>query len=117
VRRQMTRAVRFAWRRMLRGARTLGMPVAVPERSYHPDDRNWSKADERSRIEATILRNGSISCDIFGRARVESTLSEFFDHGTGPVQVIGALYVFEHYHHTLANSLLRAKAQVREYAC
>jgi asparagine synthetase B (glutamine-hydrolysing) len=114
---QMTRAARFAWRRVLRGARELGMPVVVPERSYHPDDRNWSKADERSQIETTILRNGSISCDIVGRARVESTLRDFFEHGAGPVQVIGALYVFEHYHQSLANSLLRAKAHAREYAC
>jgi asparagine synthetase B (glutamine-hydrolysing) len=114
---QATRATRFAWRQVLGCARALGMPVAVPERSYHPDDRYWSKRDERSRIEATILRNGSISCDIFGRTRVESTLRDFFDRGAGPVQVIGALYVFEHYHQSLANSLLRAKAQVKEYAC
>ena len=113
----VTRAARFAWRRVLRGVRELGMPVVVPERSYHPDDRHWSKPDERSRIETTILHGGSISCDIFGRTRVESTLRDFFEHGAGPVQVIGALYVFEHYHQSLAASLLRAKAQVREYAC
>jgi len=93
------------------------MRVAVPERSYHPDDRYWSKPDERSRVEATILRNGSISCDIFGRARVESTLRDFFDRGAGPVQVVGALYAFEHYHQSLTNSLLNAKARVKEYAC
>jgi asparagine synthetase B (glutamine-hydrolysing) len=117
VRWQMTRATRFAWRQVLRGVRAVGMSVAVPERSYHPDDRFWAKPDERSRIEATILRNGSISCDIFGRAPVESTLRDFFERGAGPVQVIGALYVFEHYHQSLANSLLRAKAHVKEYAC
>jgi len=117
VRWQVTRAARFAWRRVLRGAHELGIPVVVPERSYHPDDRNWSKAAERSRIETTILRNGSISCDVFGRARVESTLCDFFEQGAGAVQVIGALYVFEHYHQSLADSLRRAKAQVREYAC
>ena len=93
------------------------MPVAVAERSYHPDDRFWAKPNERLRIEGTILRNGSISCDIFGRARVESTLRDFFERGAGPVQVIGALYVFEHYHQSVANSLLRAKAHVKEYAC
>jgi asparagine synthase (glutamine-hydrolysing) len=114
---QLTRAARFAWRRLLRGARELGMPVVVPERSYHPDHRYWSKPDERSRIETTILRNGSISCDMFGRARVESTLRDFFEHTAGPVQVIGALYVFEHYHQSLADSLRIAKAHVREYAC
>jgi hypothetical protein len=102
---------------VLRGAHELGIPVVVPERSYHPDDRNWSKAAERSRIETTILRTGSISCDIFGRARVESTLRDFFERAAGPVQVIGALYVFEHYHQSLADSLRDAKAQVREYAC
>jgi len=114
---QVTRAARFSWRLLLRGTRELGVPVVVPERSYHPDDRYWSKADERSQIEMTILRNGSISCDVFGHARVESTLRDFFDRGAGPVQVIGALYVFEHYHQSLANALRRAKAQVREYAC
>ena len=114
---QATRAARFAWRLLLRGTRELGMPVIVPERSYHPDDRYWSKADERSQIETTILRNDSISCDIFGRPRVESTLRDFFDRGAGPVQVIGALYVFEHYHQSLAHALRHAKAQVREYAC
>ena len=117
VRWQVTRAARYAWRRLLRGVQKSGLPVVVPERSYHPDDRNWSKADERSRIETTILRSGSISCDVFGRARVESTLRDFFEKGAGPVQVIGALYVFEHYHETVARSLLRAKAHVREYAC
>jgi hypothetical protein len=114
---QVTRATRFAWRQVRRSARALGMPVAVAERSYHPDDRFWAKPNERLRIEGTILRNGSISCDIFGRARVESTLRDFFDRGAGPVQVIGALYVFEHYHQSVANSLLRAKAHVKEYAC
>jgi len=117
VRWQMRRATRFAWRQVLGSARALGVPIAVPERSYHPDDRFWTKPDARSRIEATILRNGSISCDVFGRARVESTLREFFEHAAGPVQVIGALYVFEHYHQSLANSLVRAKAQAKEYAC
>jgi asparagine synthetase B (glutamine-hydrolysing) len=114
---QVTRATRFAWRQVLRGGRALCMRVVVPERSYHPDDRCWSKPDARSRIEATILRKGSISCDVFGRARVESTVRDFFERGAGPVQVIGALYVFEHYHQSLANSLLRAKAHVKEYAC
>jgi hypothetical protein len=114
---EVTRATRYAWRQALRGVRALGMHVGVPERSYHPDDRFWSKPDARVRIEATILRNGSISCDIFGRARVTATLRDFFERGAGPVQVIGSLYVFEHYHQSLANSLLRAKAHVKEYAC
>jgi asparagine synthetase B (glutamine-hydrolysing) len=114
---QITRAARYGWRRLLRSARVAGMPVVVPERSYHPDDRYWSKPDERARIEATVLRNGSLSCDIFGRRHVESTLRDFFDGGAGPVQVIGALYVFEHYHQSLANSLLDARSQIKEYAC
>jgi asparagine synthase (glutamine-hydrolysing) len=113
----VTRAARFAWRRVLRTARAAGASVIVPERSYHPDERYWSMPDERSRIEATILRNGSISCDIFGRSRVESTLRDFFQHRSGPVQVIGALYVFEHYHHSLPRSLAAARATVTEYAC
>jgi asparagine synthase (glutamine-hydrolysing) len=50
IRWQVTRTARYAWRSLLRGVRTLRMPVVVPERSYHPDDRYWSQPDERSRI-------------------------------------------------------------------
>ena len=113
----ITRAARFGWRRLLRTAHAAGLSVVVPERSYHPDERHWSLPDERAGIEETILRNGSLSCDIFGRARVESTLRDFFEHASGPVQVVGALYVFEHYHQSLARSLSAARATVKEYAC
>jgi hypothetical protein len=117
VRWHVTRVARFAWRRALRTARAAGVSVVVPERSYHPDERYWSMPDERSRIERTILRNDSISCDVFGRSKVESTLRHFFEHGSGPVQVIGALYVFEHYHQSLARALSAARATVKEHAC
>ena len=117
VRWQLTRVARYAWRRILRGTRACGVPVVVPERSYHPDHRYWSRPEERSRIETTILGNGSLSCDIFGRARVASTVRSFFERSAGPVQVVGALYVFEHYHRSLAASLRDARSRVKEHAC
>ena len=112
-----TRVARFGWRRVLRAARAAGLPVNVPDRSFHPDERFWSRPAERSRIEGTILRGQSISCDVFGRARVQSVLRDFFERGAAPVQVIGALYVFEHYHQTLAASLSGARSAPREHAC
>jgi hypothetical protein len=114
---QATRAARFGWRRLLRAARAAGLPVAVPERSYHPDDRYWSRPAERATIEGTILRTGSLSCDLFGRDRVRTTLREFFDAGAAPVQVIGALYVFERYHQTLGACLANARRQIETHAC
>jgi hypothetical protein len=41
----------------------------------------------------------------------------FFDSGAAPVQVVGALYVFERYHQTLAAFLADARRQVRSHAC
>jgi hypothetical protein len=117
LRRQLTRAARFGWRRLVRTARAAGLPVEVPERTYHPDERFWSRPEARPVIEGTILRSGSISCDIFGRARVHATVQTFFDSGAAPVQVIGALYVFEHYHQTLAAFLADARREVRSHAC
>jgi len=114
---QLTRAGRFGWRRVLRAARAAGLPVVVPDRSYHPDERYWSRPAERATIEGTILRSGSVSCDVFGRSRVQSAVQDFFERGAAPVQVIGALYVFEHYHQTLAASLSSARQKVREHAC
>jgi hypothetical protein len=82
---------------VLRGARRGGMRVAVPERSYHPTivlveaGRAFPNRGHDSSQRLDQLRH-------LGRARVESTLRDFFDRGAGPVQVVGALYVFEHYH-------------------
>jgi hypothetical protein len=117
LRRQITRAARFGWRRLLQGAHAVGMPVAVPSRSYHPDERYWSRPTERATIESTILRADSLSCDVFGRTRVQQTVQDFFLRHAAPVQVIGALYVFEHYHQTLTASLYDARRQVRQHAC
>jgi asparagine synthetase B (glutamine-hydrolysing) len=113
----VTRAARFGWRRLLKGARAAGLPVIVRDRSYHPDERYWSRPAERAMIEQTILRSGSISCDAFGRSRVQSTLRGFFERGAAPVQVVGAMYVFEYYHQTLADSLSAARQTLREHAC
>ena len=117
VRWQLTRTARFAWRRTLGMARRAGLRVNVPERSYHPDERYWSQPAARAEIEGAILRSGSISCDVFGRARVTTTVRDFFERGANPVQVIGALYVFERYHQMLAASLARAREKTKEYAC
>ena len=115
VRWQLTRTARFAWRRLLGAAWSAGLRVKVPERSYHPDERYWSQPAQRADIEATILRSGSISCDVFGRARVASTVREFFEQRANPVQVIGALYVFERYHKSLAASLSDARHKTTDY--
>jgi asparagine synthase (glutamine-hydrolysing) len=113
---QVTRAARYGWRRVLRMADAAGLPVRVPERSYHPDNRYWTRPAERAVIEGTILRTGSLSCDVFGRDRLRATLRAFFDTGAAPVQVIGALYVFEQYHQTLGASLADAR-QLKVHAC
>ena len=117
IRRDITRAVRHASRRIARRAAAAGLPITVPERSYHPDERFWSQPSERSQIESTILRPGSISCELFGRARVAQTVRDFFERAASPVQVIGALYVFERYHQDLARSLGSARSEVTEFAC
>ena len=114
---QLTRSARFAWRRVLGAVRSAGLRVSVPERSYHPDDRHWSQPAARRDIERTILRNASISCEVFGRARVAETLRDFFERRATPVQVVGALYVFERYHECLPASLAGARQKTREYAC
>ena len=113
----VTRAARFAWRRALKAVRAVGVNVDIPDRTYHPDERYWSKAPARAVITDTILRPDSLCCDIFGRARVQDAVRRFFDAGGEPVQVIGAMYVFEHYQQTLASSLSEAKRQLAADRC
>ena len=117
VRWHVTRAVRFGWRRALAAAARAGAPVTVADRSYHPDERFWSQPADRAAIESTILRRDSISGELFGRDRLRAVLARFFDAGDAPVQVVGALYVFEHYHQTLGAFLAGARRDRRLHAC
>jgi len=114
---QVVRVARYAWRRSSRLARAIGMPVRVPQRSFHPDEPYWQAPAARDVIEGTILRAGSLSCEILGRAAVTSTLSEFFSTGAAPVQVVGAMFVYERYHQTVAASLAEARARAEQQAC
>jgi len=117
VRWHVTRAVRFGWRRALAAAARAGAPVTIADRSYHPDERFWSQPADRAAIESTILRNDSISGDVFGRDRLRAVLTRFFDDGDAPVQVVGALYVFERYHQTLGAFLAGARRDRPLHAC
>ena len=112
-RRHVTRAFRFAWRRMLATAASMGAPVTVRRRSYHADDVFWRRPDARARIEDAILGRGSLSCDVFGRDAVASVVRDWFDRLQGATQVIGALYVFESYHRDLGATLHAARRAAR----
>ena len=114
VRHQVTRAVRFAWRRTLEVAAKAQIPVLPPARTYHPDWSAWRVPAVRDLITSTILRPGSIAGEIFGRHRVESTLVEFFERDAVPIQVIGALFTYEHYHRELPAALRQARRDNRE---
>ena len=89
--------------------RSRGLPVTVPERHFHPDESYWSMPEARRRIEETILRNDSLSCEVFSREAVQTTLRQFFDERSVAAQTVGALFVFEHYHRALASFLADAR--------
>lgn len=112
-----TRAVRFAWRKGLSCAGRFGLPVRPLERTFHPDERFWSTPEVRQTIESTVLRPDSVSAEVFGRHAVRTLLSEFFERGAAPVQVVGALFVFERYHQQLPSSLIEARAHTGAHAC
>lgn len=111
--REVTRVLRFGWRTALGAAASLGVPVAVRRRSYHPDEVHWRRPEARARIEDAILQTGSLSCEVFGRQAVTAVVRGWFDRLQGPTQVIGALYVFESYHRDLGATLHAAQRAVR----
>ena len=103
------RGKRGARRVVQRRAARFGIEMAPRQRAYHDDERVWAHASTRGRIEAVVLRKGSLCCDEFGRARVQQVLTDWFDRADGAAQVIGALYVFELYHSGLAAKLRAAR--------
>ncbi len=111
LRRQIVRTVRFAARKVLG---TLN--VKTHSRGYHDEHRHWSQPGNRRRIEESILRPESVSCDVFGRSIVRAFLTHWFETSLNPTQVIGALYVFETYHRDLASHLRESAIERRGQA-
>jgi hypothetical protein len=105
---QAERARRFGWRVAGPGLARLGLPVRPRLRAYHRDEVVWQGV--RERIEGTIVRPGSLVCEMLGRPAVQRMVSAWFDQGVGPTQVVGALYVYECYHRDLAGHLARARS-------
>lgn len=112
---QLARAQRFAWRQLQPSLQRLGLQALPRRRLFTADDEIWRRAGARERIHGTILRPGSLVCDIFGADRVREVLRVWEERAAAPVQVIGALYVYESYHRDLAGLLRdRSAAQGTE---
>jgi hypothetical protein len=107
---QAARAGRLAWRLAQPVLARAGFAAAPRRRAYFDDETAWRAPSARARIERVILRPGALGAEILGREAVSRWVSSWLDHAGGPVQVMGALYVFEAYHRDLA-AHLRAAAE------
>jgi asparagine synthase (glutamine-hydrolysing) len=105
----LARGRRLAWRTIQPSLVNLGLSARPRLRYYHADQVFWRVPQTRERIEGMILRQGSLSCEIFGRESVLAVLSDWFDRLAVPTQVIGALYVYEAYHSDLQRHLDAAR--------
>src|SRR5262249_54236267 len=97
----LARVTRFGWRQLQPYLTPVGLAGPARIRSYHDDERYWRHPDVRPRIEGTILRPGSLVCEILGRQAVSAVVRAWFERGAAPAQVVGSLYVFETYHRDL----------------
>jgi asparagine synthase/glutamine amidotransferase-like protein len=109
IRWQAARGRRFLRRKLRPHVARFGLFRAERSRGYTRDEVEWRTPQARSILEGTILRSDSLSCDIFGRDRVNAVLKAWFDSAAAPAQVIGALYVFEAYHRDVAK-FIRSRA-------
>jgi asparagine synthase (glutamine-hydrolysing) len=108
-RRRATRGRRFVWRKTLGALSRAGLPVTVPQRSFHPDEPHWRVPIVREAIEGTVMSARSIACAVFGRQSVRTVLDGFFERNAVAIQVVGALFVFEHYHEHVGQWLADAR--------
>lgn len=107
----LERGRRALWRRSQPALAALGLPARPRVRAYTDDEGVWRRPATRERITETILRPGSLAVDVFGRERVAGVLEAWFERAAAPTQVIGALYVGEHYRAGLHAHLQHARAR------
>jgi hypothetical protein len=107
---QIERMRRLAWRQLQPRLARVWPDIGPRIRYYQAEEIFWRVPDARTRIEGTIMRPGSLVCEILGRAAVSQLVSGWFERLAAPTQVIGALYVYEANHRDLAAHLRLARA-------
>jgi asparagine synthase (glutamine-hydrolysing) len=108
---QIERAQRYSWRKFFRPLlNRVGIPAKPRLRYYTDDERFWSEPSVRRRIENTILRDDSISVEMFGSDTVRQFLADWFERGAAAAQAVGAMYVYEAYHRDLTTFLRQASS-------
>jgi len=108
---QAVRARRYAWRKAQPALAALGLPARPRQRAYSDDERTWREPSVRARIEATIRRPGALCREILGGTAVDAVLTDWFERGAAPAQVVGALYVYEAYHRDLGATIAAARRE------
>jgi asparagine synthase (glutamine-hydrolysing) len=111
---QVERARRFTYRQIQPVMAGVGLPAAPRIRSYQNDHVYWRQPEARAEIEGTILRPGSLCCEILGRHAVKTVVRDWFERLAAPTQVIAALYVYENYHQDLSAHLRQSRAEAEE---
>ncbi len=106
---QLARAVRYGRRRVSDALPPVLRPLPRV-RSYFDDDRVWRLPSTVDRIVGTILRRGSLCCDILGREPVTALTEQWKTSAAAPAQIVGALYVYEQYHRDLPATLAASRA-------
>jgi asparagine synthase (glutamine-hydrolysing) len=110
---QIERAQRYSWRKFFRPLlNRVGISAKPRLRYYTDDERFWSEPSVRRRIENTILRDDSISVEMFGSETVRQFLSDWFERGAAAAQAVGAMYVYEAYHRDLTTFLASSARQI-----
>jgi asparagine synthase (glutamine-hydrolysing) len=107
---QIERGRRVVWRALQPWLARIGLPARPRVRAYQDDDRYARLPASRQRIEGTILRPGSLVCEILGRQPVAAVVADWVERAAAPAQVIGALYVYEAYHRDLGAHLRAAQS-------
>jgi hypothetical protein len=105
---EMERARRFTWRTLQSGLNRMGARTRLRKRSFHMDRSCWTIPDVRRRITETIMRPGSLCCGVFGEAATRKAIDGWFDHESYPLEVVAAMYSYEHFHEELATHARRA---------
>lgn len=110
----MERAKRFSYRLVQKTALKIGVHMKPRLRGYLNEWPHWRADCVRGRIENTILKSGSLCCEILGREKVRRFLENWFLNGSGPTEVVGAMYVYERYFQDLNAHLKSCGAGRRE---
>jgi len=106
----LERGRRFAIRKLVQRLSKVGFARDLRQRQFFDDETAMRSPEMRDLMQRTVLGPDAVAANAWNRTALQELIDRWHENAAAPVQQIGALLSFEHYHRELPAQLRRFRA-------